>query len=427
MKNRSPVRKSATPNLLEGKDMAVDLEKPSLRTNLDIVPLEHENERLFAIRDPLGLAGDPIVVPGPLLYIISLMDGASTILDIQLGFTKQFGELVMGDRIREIAADLDERGYLEGPGFDKKLRAAQDEYRCSLTRTASHAGQAYPDEPDELKAFLEEVVPARPAGKEPPPRGLVAPHIDIERGRSIYTAAYTALAGKRPPRRVVIFGTGHFADGHLYILSPKDHFTPLGPAEADKEFCDKLVEACPFDLTLGELGHRIEHSIEFQVLFLQHLFGGDAMPRIVPVLCTSLESRLQPGASPAEHPEVEGFLRSLDEAVGSGESGDTLLLAAADMCHVGPKFGASEPLTQSALDQVRHDDDRVLQAAVSGGAEAFYGEVAAIGNRNHICSVASIYTVFKFLDGIESELLGYDMAAEPDGSAAVGFGALRIG
>lgn len=406
--------------------MIFDPGRPSLRKNLDIFPVPHGKERLFAIRDPLGLTGDPMVIPGELLYLVSLMDGESTIVDIQVGFTKQFGELVMSDKIEEIIGELDDRGLLEGPGFEGKLRAVEEAYRNASSRPASHAGQAYPGDADELKAYLEKIVPAAAGEQAAAPSGIVAPHIDIARGRSIYAAAYNALAGVEPPSRVVILGTGHFAEGHLYIMSSKDFITPLGTARADTDFCTKLAEACPFDLTLGELAHRMEHSIEFQVLFLQHLFSDAGMPRIVPILCTSLESRLERGASPVDHPEVEGFLHALRHAVGDEDGGGTLLLTGADMCHVGPKFGDSEPLTGGDLDRVREEDRRALLKAASDGAEAFHDEVAAIGNRNHICSVASIYTVLKFLEGQGGELLGYDMAAEEDGSAAVGFCAMRI-
>jgi len=253
----------------------------------------------------------------------------------------------------------------------------------------------------------------------------VAPHIDIERGRKVYAPAYSALAGRRPPHTAVVFGTGHFADGNTYILTRKDFSTPLGTARADGAFCDRLAADCGFDIYKGELCHRGEHSIEFQVLFLQHVFGSEAMPRIVPILCTSFDPIMGRDGSPASLPEVKGFLAALG---GAAEAcpGDVLLVAGADMCHVGPKFGAGSPLEQSDLDRVRSEDMRALEAGASGGAGAFYREVAAIRNRNSICGVVSIYTVLEFLEGDKGELLGYDMDVEPEGFAAVGFAAMKI-
>jgi AmmeMemoRadiSam system protein B len=413
--------------------MSGDPKKPCLRRSLDIIPVEHEGQNLFAVRDPLGLADEPILVPGEILFLMSLMDGESSLTDIQIEFTKKYGELIMSDRIESIAAELDGKGYMQSPALDERVRRVEEEYRSAPARAASHAGQAYPESGDELRSLLAGIIPPR-TGDAPdaaPPRGLVAPHIDIERGKKVYGLAYSALAGKRPPRTAVLFGTGHFAEGNTYILTDKDFDTPLGRARADGEFCGKLASSCVFDIYKGQLSHRNEHSIEFQVLFLQHLFGGETtpdgagMPLIVPILCTSFDPVMGSVETPSSLPEVSGFLDALGEAV-SACPGDVLLVAGADMCHVGPRFGGGEALDQAALDRVRSEDERALEAGAARGAEAFYQEIAALQNQNSVCGVVSIYTVLKFLEDGKGKLLGYDMAVEPDGSSAVGFAALTI-
>jgi AmmeMemoRadiSam system protein B len=410
--------------------MSVDSKRPLLRKSLDIFPVEHEGQHLVAVRDPLGLADEPILVPGEILFLMSLMDGKKSVTDIQIAFTRKYGELIMSDRIQSIVNELDSKGYMESPAYTERVRRIEEAYRSAPMREASHAGQAYPDSISKLRAMLEEIVP-RPAetsevSAPPAPRGLVAPHIDIERGRSVYGLAYASLMGTRPPHTVVIFGTGHFAEGNTYILTCKDFATPLGTARVDKEFCDIIAKECGFDITRGELCHRSEHSIEFQVLFLQHVFGNGAMPLIVPILCTSLDETVESGKPPSDLPEVQGFLAGL-AAAAEACPGGVLLIAGADMCHVGPKFGSDAALNQTDLDRIRAEDVSVLEEGVSRGAEAFFQAVASIGNRNHICSIVSIYTILKHLEGETRELMGYDQAVEPEGYAAVGFAALRIG
>ncbi len=411
--------------------MSSDSDKPCFRKNLDIVPVEHEGNPSYAIRDPLGLAMEPIVVPGEILFIISRMDGNACIMDIQIEFTKKFGELIMYDQVCEIVKGLDERGFLDSPRFRKRIREIEDAYRNAPSREAVHADLAYPGKKAELKALLDEIVPLAKdeiAVKDEiaPPRGLVAPHIDIERGRSIYGLAYSSLAGTRPPKRIVVFGTGHFATGNTYIVTHKDFTTLLGTAPLDKEFCDRLSEACPFDLRKGELAHRSEHSIELQILFLQHVYGAAGMPPIVPVLCTSMERPMGKDSSPAADKEVKDFLDALLSADRALE-GETLLVAGADMCHVGAKFGSTEPLSQAQLDRVMDEDTRALKAGAADGADAFFHAVSRIDNRNNICGVASIYTVLKFLEGVEARFLGYDMAVDEKDDSAVGFAALVLG
>jgi len=50
---------------------------------VDIVPTTHNGMEMFLIRDPEGLAGDSLLVSRDVLFLISLMDGRKTVLDIQ--------------------------------------------------------------------------------------------------------------------------------------------------------------------------------------------------------------------------------------------------------------------------------------------------------------------------------------------------------
>jgi MEMO1 family protein len=419
--------------------MTPEPEQPRLRTALDAAPIEHEGQHFYTVTDALGLAHEPIVVSPQILFLMSQMDGTANLVELQIRFTQKFGELIDTAKLEGIISDLDERGFLDSPSFRRRMDEIVAAYRKTPVRTASHAGQAYPADREELGVFLDGIVPgfgSAPRGSSPSSpgrlRGLVAPHIDIERGRSQYALAYARLAGREPPHTVVLFGTGHFAKGSTYILTKKDFATPLGTAPVDGDFCDRLAAACPFDIFEGELAHRSEHSIEFQVLFLQHIFGADRTPRIVPILCTSFEpdgvgTALDPKKpEPAALPAVGSFLDAL-EAAATDCPGEVLLIAGADMCHVGPKFGAPRPLEEPELERIRSEDRAALDAGVTRGADAFYGKVSAIGNRNNICGVVSIYTVLEALKGLKGEVLGYDMALEPEGFAAVGFGAAAIG
>jgi len=429
-------------------------DKPRLRAGLDIVPVEHEDEQFYAVRDPLGLAHEPILVPAEVLFIMSLMNGENTVLDMQVEFTKRNGVLIMSDKITNLLQELEVRGFLDSPTFHQRLREIEEAYAKTATREASHSGQAYPSTLPELEAFLNDIVPL-PDGRQPGqpvgsvgssagsapvepvdcversasrllPKGLIAPHIDIDRGRQAYSQAYSALVGTEKPHTAVIFGTGHYADGNTYILTKKDFATPLGTSRYDHEFCERLTSAYPADMRRGELAHRAEHSIEFQVLFLQHLYGTDSGPSIVPILGTSFDHLMGDHTSPSEIDEVGAFVGALEAAIAACP-GKVLLIAGADLCHVGPKFGAQNALDTEALQRIEAEDRKALEAGIREGADAFYREVARIENHNHICSVTSIYTVLKTLENEKSELLHYGMALEDEGHAAVGFSAVTIG
>ena len=57
------------------------------------------------------------------------------------------------------------------------------------------------------------------------------------------------------------------------IATRKDFATPLGAAETDGELLDAVAARCSLDLFADEFAHRREHSIEFQVVWLQHVIG----------------------------------------------------------------------------------------------------------------------------------------------------------
>ena len=71
---------------------------------------------------------------------------------------------------------------------------------------------------------------------------LVAPHIDLSVGGRVYSRAYQILRG-RSPKTVIILGTGHQMAQDLFALSGKDFETPLGVAECDRAWVEKLKAA----------------------------------------------------------------------------------------------------------------------------------------------------------------------------------------
>ena len=95
-------------------------------------------------------------------------------------------------------------------------------------------------------------------------------------------------------------------------------------------------------------------------------------------------------------PEVGRFLDSARKAI-SACPGPVLVLAGADLSHVGFKFGDTDPARGAFLDRVAQEDMAALEAAATGDGEAFFSEVARINNRNHICSVTSIYVLLSLL------------------------------
>ena len=101
---------------------------------------------------------------------------------------------------------------------------------------------------------------------------------------------YNEIAERELPDFFVILGTGHSGPANNFAITEKDFVTPLGVASTDRDFVAALREQCDTDFTAGELAHKSEHSVEFQVVFLQYLYKRLGLvergPSIVPVLCS---------------------------------------------------------------------------------------------------------------------------------------------
>ena len=114
--------------------------------------------------------------------------------------------------------------------------------------------------------------------------GIAAPHVSPFGGWQTYRAAFSALGMHIRERVFVILGTSHYGEPDRFGLTRKPFDTPLW-AHAKPEL--RLINELAGEpaATMEDYCHAVEHSIEFQVLFLQHLYGPDI--RILPIFCGS--------------------------------------------------------------------------------------------------------------------------------------------
>ena len=84
----------------------------------------------------------------------------------------------------------------------------------------------------------------------------------------------------------MILGTSHYGEPNRFGLTRKPFATPLGEAQTDGALVDALVQRAGDGVKVEDYCHAVEHSIEFQVLFLQRLYGPRV--RILPILCGPL-------------------------------------------------------------------------------------------------------------------------------------------
>jgi AmmeMemoRadiSam system protein B len=395
-------------------------ERPRLRP-IEAFPVDHEGERFLALRDPSGYAASMVMLPGALVEIVALFDGAHSIVDIQAELVRRHGEIVPRAQIESLVAGLDEHGFMEGGRFEERRAAIDGEFLGSPIRPASHAGGAYAAEPDELRPVMDGFF-THPEGPGPiewtgpagTVGGVIAPHIDFHRGGPAYAWAYRRLAERGDGDLFVILGTCHAGMRDPFALTRKDYATPFGPAAVDREFVDALAARAGQDCFGSELAHRGEHSIEFQAVFLRYLYGARREFTIVPVLASFAHEALAQGKGPEDDPRVSRFLDALGETI-AASGRRTVIIAGADLAHMGPRFGDPAPISPDELARIEREDREMLGAVESGDARAFFDAVARDGDRRRICGYSPIYATLRVLGRARGDLHRYGQWPDPEG------------
>src|SRR5690242_1814250 len=351
------------------------MDKPRIRA-VEAFPIEQQDQTLICLRDPSGLAPEPIMLGMGAYFLVTLFDGTNSTLDFQAAFSHRFGEVITAEKVRELIAALDRAYFLDSPAFAERVRHVREEFRQSLVRPAALAGLCYESEPARLRAEIESFFerPGAP-GREPLATtarpadadglaGLIAPHIDPRRGAAAYAWAYQELRRHRRPELVVILGTSHYGAGpELFSATRKDYLTPLGAVPTDRGFVERLTARCAAngggDLFADEFLHRNEHSIEFQALFLAWALGLDGY-QVAPILVSSFHQMVREGGRPAADARVARFLDAVREELAS-ERRRVLILAGVDFAHMGRKFGDSFGLGEGLTGRVRRDDLALIE------------------------------------------------------------------
>lgn len=398
---------------------------PRLRADIEAFPVEQNRQQFLGVRDPAGYTSSVVLLPGTLLAIVSLFDGQRSIVDIQAELMRRHGELVRAEQIEQLIAALDEHGFLDSARFAERRQTVDLAFLASPARPAAHAGGAYAADPTELRRAMDGffTAPAGPGAPVDPERsaplrhaprlrGLIAPHIDFHRGGPAYAWAYRDLAESADADCFVILGTCHAGMRDPFVLTRKDYATPLGFAAVDRDLVERLATRAQQDCFTSELAHRGEHSIEFQAVFLRYLFGGRREFTIVPVLASFAHEALARGQGPEDDPRVPRFLDALEETMAtSGRK--VVVIAGADLAHVGPRFGDPAPIEPDELQRIGEQDRAMLASVEHGDARGFFESIAADGNRRRICGFSPIYALLRTLGVERGQVKHYGQWPDP--------------
>jgi len=405
---------------------------PKLRP-LDLIAGEWSGRQAVLTRDYEGLLESPVLVPLPVFLVAILLDGQREVVDVQVEYARLTGgEILPQWDLDRIIADLDAHLLLDTPRLAARRLEIEEAYRAAPCRSLAHAGVSYPADQDALRAGLQACMDDASATPSETPasgpaaidgvRGLLAPHIDFQRGGPSYGRAYRFLGNVPAGACVIIIGVAHAAPPAPFVLTCKGYAVTGRVLEVDAPLLEDIVSRCPFDVLAHEAVHRTEHSIEFQALFLDHV-APDRPLTIVPILCSNFEAWCGRD-SPSVVPQIEAFIGALRAAI-NGADRPVLVLAGVDLSHVGPRFGDADHAGPTLAAAARAGDLAALDYVAAGDAEGFWRTVVADGNRHRVCGLSAIYTALRALSPVRGQVLDYRQGEDPAGGL-VGFAAVGL-
>jgi len=229
--------------------------------------------------------------------------------------------------------------------------------------------------------------------------GFVCPHAGYMYSGAVAAHAYYTLALDGKPDVVFLFGPNHGGYGSgLAVMNGGFWRMPLGDVEIDSESANQIVRESGI-VDVDDSAHRIEHSIEVQLPFLQYLYGSKF--KIVPIcfLMQDLSSAREVGQAVAK--------------VLAGKNG--VIIASSDMTHYELQESA-ERKDKMVLEAVEAMDEAKLYSVIEAHciSACGYGPIAAL------------ITAAKILGAKEAKLLCYKTSGDVIGdySSVVGYAAV---
>ena len=375
---------------------------PKLRP-VEIIPYR---EGEYIIRDPLFLSGEVLVVPEPVIFVLSYLDGEKDELSLKEDFVRKYGEMLFSEDLEGIIKTLREHFLLEDEEYRRKMQELMEWFNSNPYVPMNSLPRTYSD-----FSSLRERIKSQVQVREECERGIISPHIDYERGMRGYALAYGGweyLKGKT----LIFLGVNHTPLRDGFILSSRGYMTPWGPVEVDRDALKALEEVIENPYS-DEIAHFFEHSIELNVAFLKALTDFKMVGLLVPSFSDFIAQGELPG---------EDFRRVFSLLEEMAEDDNFVLVAAADLSHYGISFGDKEK-AEELLPQVEAFDRYILRKMEEGDGEGFLSSFFPHKNVTRVCGTGAIYVFLKSVNK-RGRLLGYFNAMDPDGSSSVSFAAL---
>ncbi len=389
------------------------IRRPHVRP-LQPIPVNKDGQQLIALRDPSMLSQQTMVVPAQVLQIVQLFRGDRPIDQIATlagGDVKQFIELAKG---------LDGLGLLWGPTFENLESQAQEKLKARGVFPANAMLTLGADDAAcraKIESYFDQTEDPEIEG---PLLGIVAPHLDYDRGWPNYAAAYYGLRSAPKPDRVVILGTNHFGVGDGVVLTEYGFESPMGRCSADTAVISSMVKSLGRPIIVDQLDHLPEHSIQLHIPWVQYCFGD------VPIVAALVPDPLTPMISDdGQRTTTEHFVSALKDTL-TDVGGSTLFIASSDLSHVGPQFGEPRPVDEQRRFDVERHDREMMAKFLEGDSADFLAAMKWNKNPTRWCSIGNMAAILELTQPQTVELIDYRQAYDENGMVMVSSAAMAL-
>lgn len=401
------------------------MQKPVLRSDIQPVTTFVNGRRMIAFHDPHELTDSSLAIDVHLLHFLQLLDGRHDLRDIQMGLMKQQGgRMVYMSEIESLIEQLDQACILNSESFRNKLHRLRDEFINRKNRLPVYAGKSYMSEPEVLKQFIQNVEnnlkPLNSENIQDSITGILAPHIDITIGSNTYVNVYRYLKGKHYDL-VIILGVNHQGQDGLFSVSEKNYITPFGEIQTDRDFIMELKRNMPEGaLSSDDFGHKTEHSIEFQTIFLQYFLKGPFA--MAPILCGSIHEFIFQRKNLFDDHRFLEMVHRMRKLVQERRS-RVLIVAGVDLSHTGLKFGDSMPAS-STLPRAVSSDRTVLNMLTRGEPEKIMQHAIETQDQYHICGLPAILLLSSLIGEDHADIIQFETYDEQETQSAVNYASM---
>ncbi|MFW2331315.1 MAG: AmmeMemoRadiSam system protein B [Nitrospinota bacterium] len=395
--------------------------------------VEVDNSTMIALKDLEGYKIDPVLVSPAAYSLIVLSDESDTTTQLIRKYKDEFGFEFQEKDVKTLFEFLDNAYMLDSPKFKEYAVRVNNSFNSSRTKKAKFAGLSYPDNPRKLTAKLntifEEIQSVSTINEADSqnisePQAIIVPHIDFKIGAKMMAMAWDKVRTYNYDR-IVILGTGHSLLNDFYACIDKDFETPIGTIKVDSKFLSKFEESLSEDISAQQLAYKNEHSVEFPLLFIKHLFADNRSLKIVPILLAFPENLEQEdGDASFNLKRIDHFSKILKSTIATSP-GKTLIVASIDFAHVGLRFGGNlDSLNEQNLKLIKENDLQVIELLSTWDKSKFSEHMATTNHKYRICGFAPLYILLSLIRSKNVKLLSYDQSIEKDTASVVTFASL---